>query len=495
MVTFSIRSISFIDKVLNVDELEWIYDVYLLKSNPLPFKGFDAHTTGPLAIYFLKISSILNSKINLVSIRIFGLTTCLIPTLLIILKNSEQKINFFASCVFTSLLLIYDKDFFSYNTEYLIIPLTTIMYFLSIKQKLNNYELAIYFLILFALPFIKFQALLFSLFFIFVFYLNTFFQKNYFALKVSILIFFIYSIAIFIGLFKLNIQSEFYNNYIYRNLFHANNFESKSIKFILIENLYKHINYFGPYYLIILLYTIPICKRIINNIKSENISKFRLITVIMNDNSRKTLIGFLFFFTSFVTILIPKTNNSHYFLLMFAPLTILISILLEKSILNLKILIVVIMFLNLNQITLINKLIYNYYSTGSIKHQIKYDFDEDLKINSQTNQLIKKIIPFKENVFFLGWYSSLTYFYSNKDNYYFTYNSGHTLHLTKVYNKKILETEQNNILKASKLNTNYIVDFENIITNQTMLRKHIKNNFYMFFKNKRITIYKRKNLN
>ena len=58
-ILFFTRIISFREFSLDPDELEYLHSIRRCMDNPLPFYGFDNHTTGPFAIYLLVLIKLL----------------------------------------------------------------------------------------------------------------------------------------------------------------------------------------------------------------------------------------------------------------------------------------------------------------------------------------------------------------------------------------------------------------------------------------------------
>ena len=91
------RSLFWQEVVLNIDELEWSYLLNRVKENPIPFKGFEGHTSGPISIYFLSIINLFTSYPTLKAIRIFQYIFIIIPTCIIVFKASNFKTRIFSS--------------------------------------------------------------------------------------------------------------------------------------------------------------------------------------------------------------------------------------------------------------------------------------------------------------------------------------------------------------------------------------------------------------
>ena len=135
------RSIFWEETVLNIDELEWSYLLNRVKENPIPFQGFDAHTTGPISIYFLSILNLFTNEPSLKAIRVFQYVGIIIPTCIIVYKAGTLKSRIFSStffflCLFSLSPILFtseyiNDDFLAYNTEYQLMLFISIIYILQ----------------------------------------------------------------------------------------------------------------------------------------------------------------------------------------------------------------------------------------------------------------------------------------------------------------------------------------------------------------------------
>ncbi|MFM1791824.1 MAG: hypothetical protein RLZZ252_178, partial [Bacteroidota bacterium] len=72
LLLFFVRLVSFNTNVLNHDELEWLYGIERTWQDARPFIGFEAHTSGPLSIYFLSVIKLFVSSPTTLHLRLFG---------------------------------------------------------------------------------------------------------------------------------------------------------------------------------------------------------------------------------------------------------------------------------------------------------------------------------------------------------------------------------------------------------------------------------------
>ena len=72
IILFVGRIISFRENSLDPDELEYMYAIRRCMENPSPFVGFDAHTSGPFAIYVLAFFKLMTGFSKLYQLRLIS---------------------------------------------------------------------------------------------------------------------------------------------------------------------------------------------------------------------------------------------------------------------------------------------------------------------------------------------------------------------------------------------------------------------------------------
>ena len=132
------RLISFRENSLEPDELEWLYDIRRCLVDPRPFVGFDSHTSGPFAIYILTLLKLVTSFSKLYQLRIISFIFFILPSLFLINKIAQKGTNQIAISVFAIMVSIINipnpgpiyEAIFSYNSEYQILVLTSILFWI-----------------------------------------------------------------------------------------------------------------------------------------------------------------------------------------------------------------------------------------------------------------------------------------------------------------------------------------------------------------------------
>ena len=445
IIVFLFRYESFQDFLLNIDEAEWLYCVKRCVSNSIPFLGFDSHTTGPLSIYLLTPLYFLNTELSVVGLRLYGLLFMLLFSFLVFnLLAKKQKMEY--ALVFTTFLLIRDKDFFAFNTEWMLIPFLFLLVFLSKMRFDSSKKLLLFLLALMnvLLPLIKFQSIL-IVFFITLFLIIQFYKKKdflslkwYLLFNSLIVIFSLIVIEFSIGL------KDFYYYYIQRNVAYASSFATKSIKVVVIEYFYLLFKYFSYHLFFIgflffgLLYT-----------KKNHF--FQLFKILRFD---------LFFtLVCLLTVFFPKNNFLHYYQFLFVPFTLLIVklLFLVDSGRFKNVLFLFSFFLIPFNIRSVDQL-YDKYIKGSSINELYYE-----RVNTDGIRSILNAIPTNRSVFVLGWHKALPLYYYLRNSNSFSNPSGHTTFLLDLReNKLIYKKEKKNVMGVINL-SDVVVDAQNVL--------------------------------
>ena len=467
---------SFQDFLLNIDEAEWLFCVKRCVSNSIPFLGFDSHTTGPLSIYLLTPLYFLNPELSVVGLRLYGLLFIVLFSFLVFnLLAKKQKIVY--ALVFTTFLLIQDKDFYAFNTEWILIPLIFLLVFLSQMQldSTNKRLLFILSLLNVILPLIKFQSIL-IVFFITLFVVIQFYKKKdflslkwYLLFNILMLIFSLIVIEFSTGL------KDFYYYYIQRNVAYASSFATKPIKIIVIEYFYLLIKHFS-YHLFF------ICFLFFSLLFSK---KYYFIHLI------KTLrFELLFTIVCLLTVFFPMNNFLHYYQFLFVPFTFLIVKLLllgDSNILK-NLLFLFAFFLIPLGIHSTEKL-YDKFVKGSSVNILYYERVDTGGIHS-----ILKSIPKQSSVFVFGWHKALPLYYYLRNSSFFTNPSGHTTFLLELNeNKLIYQNEKKNVLFVLS-HSNVVVDAENVLDQlrDKEINDALKESFLLIKKTAKYKVFIRK---
>lgn len=223
------RSITWNENFLNIDELEWLYLMRRVTINPLPFQGFTAHTSGPLAIYLLSITNLFEGIPPLIRLRLFQFFICILPTFIFIYKSTSLQGKIFSVFFFFLLIITSENgltlqskvdDFFAYNTEYQIMLFMALIYYLQVNTNPKNTQ--VFFVTFFSITlfFIKSQAVVFIPYFLFIYFIQILIYQSF------KLWFYLFSIGIVVSLFLviikfLGVWDDFIYEYLYHNFLYS----------------------------------------------------------------------------------------------------------------------------------------------------------------------------------------------------------------------------------------------------------------------------------
>ena len=445
VLIFMFRFDSFQDFLLNIDESEWIYCVKKCFDNPIPFSGFDSHTTGPFSIYLLTPIYFLSPLLSVVALRIYGLLFMVLFSFIVFnLFVKKQKLVY--AIVFTSFLLIRDKDFFAFNTEWILIPFLFLLVYLSQMQFNNSYKFN-FFLLAFLnvlLPLIKFQSILIVFFIALFVVIQIYNIKEFQALKWYLIFNFLFVLLCLLLIQITTGLSDFYYFYIERNIAYATSFATKPFKIIVIEYLYLFFKSFS-YHLFF------ICFLFFNLLFSKKTNLIDLFS--------KLRFELLFLLVCLLTVFFPKNNFLHYYQFLFVPFTFLIVKLLflmdSNTFINLLFLLS--FFLIPFGIRSSDRS-YNQFIKGDTINPLYYE-----RVNTDGIHTFNQFIPSKKSVFVFGWSKALPIYYFLRLSNDFTNPSGHTTFLLALKENKIIyQEEKKNILQVLNT-TNVVVDAENVL--------------------------------
>lgn len=207
------------------DENIWILLAEKLQRNSIPYKDFNGTTTGFLNIYALKVIDLVGLSYNYVSLRLFGLFCCIIPSLILFYYSVKKFYNQqVAHLAFFILIFYYSfvsltPPFIAYDSEHIVMLLTSSLLFLSV-QLLKNLKFSTVFfasIIIGILPYTKLQSAPFCIFFGFFFFLNLLKNKKLKWAIFFIALCFLPSLIIIYSFYRLNVLDDFYQSYIVTN--------------------------------------------------------------------------------------------------------------------------------------------------------------------------------------------------------------------------------------------------------------------------------------
>lgn len=507
------RSISWTNNYLNIDELSWVYLTNRIKFNALPFSGFTAQTTGPLAIYLLSVINLFSEIPTLIGLRIFQFFICVVPTYFLVYFSLPKSSSIIGVIFFFFLIispLSYNSlqgsnnDFLAYNTEYQIMLFMALVYFLQTSLKPTNFRILLIVFFCFCLFFLKSQSVLYTPYFLGLYTIQLYIYQRksllFFGLIIISFIILILSIFLIFGIFD-----DFLFEYIYKNFLYSNLESFKILRQLQqIKKVWFDILIF--YWIVLFLLLIPfiylVIKRKSNQFYSLNIFKSALL--------------FLF---SLGIIFISVFNFDHYKVLLFWPMTIFVAEIYDGlpklNFLSTKPMLI---FLTFGFLFTYRSVVIEVLKTIKNNNFEQYQsriglsgFEKTKFLNSRNNLglydiekgnsnlfITEKLMenPHQNKVYIFGWFQALEYYFNHIKEIRLISKSSQTQYLLDWY----LTSDFDNFFKEeSKLmdellkeKPDWIVDPEGVlnILKKERLYKFIRKNYVVAYQTKNIIIFK-----
>ena len=496
ILTF-VRSFTWNENMLNIDELDWIYLLHQIKQNPIPFLGFTAHTSGPLSIFILGIIHFFISIPTLASLRIFQLFFCIIPVFFFLRKSVKNDGKHF-SVIFLFLLHFLitgnNNDYLAYNNEYLIMLFCSIIYYLQLndKPKIGIIFLNAFFIV--CLFWIKSQAWFFVGYFTLIYSL----QLYVYAPKKMLFFWFsagsIFSVTLFL-LYVLGAWEAFKYEYVIKNIIYANPNEvtpfsiqfNRFIKFLINDLLF---------YWYLILATILL---ILLNLKNTKI-----------EIKRSLIKASLLLLITLLTLFVSKNNYPHYKVLLFFPLSLIFGelVLLIKPNLILSrvyfsFIVLLFSFINKEEIKeLLSIVRYNKIAEYKLNLGIPplmtvNDELKEIDLNERKNiiYLLNQKHISGDKIHVLGWFIGLGFYYELLKKYEPISRSATSQYLERRFNKyaKSIYTQEEKILIGEYISQKprFILDSENVLlmVKNQFLENFVTKNYHQILKSKHFTLW------
>jgi hypothetical protein len=318
LVVFSacVRALTWNNNFLNIDELEWIYLLHRIKTNPIPFEGFVAHTTGPLAIYLLSILNFFQESPTLSGLRQFQFFVCIVPTFYFLYRSVSSDGKWLSFLIFFLFIITNDShysltasvnDFFAYNTEYLLMVVIAAIYFIQRVKNPSSIRIISVVLLCFGLFFIKSQAIVFAGYFLCIYFIQLYLydiKRAYLLVIYSIF----FASLIIISLLGSGLWDSFLVEYLYKNFLYAQlnntNFLSQlvSVKQVFVESILFFWIIAGAL----------VCYLLWRIIKLNEIAFFTF----------DSLKAYLLLFISLFVVFVSTNNFNHYKVFLFFPMSL-----------------------------------------------------------------------------------------------------------------------------------------------------------------------------
>jgi hypothetical protein len=507
LLLFSVRLVSFNYNVLNHDELEWLYGIHRTQIDPRPFVGFEAHTSGPVSVYFLSLINLFVSEPQTIHLRFFCFFFLIVPTMALLFWGKRNYLNYAGLAFFTTLLSInfqqfewYFEDLFCYNTEFQILFFTALLYKLLVINPRRKTVLA-FSLMLVLFLFVKIQVVFFVLFFGLAMLIKLAFKRsfNLLFLYLGFVVFLFATILAY--LLVTNTLSESIYIYIEKNIMYQSNISGEQIDWFLVA---KRIisSFFHQFRYNSLALVASVITLIIVYFKRL----YQSDILVQFFTSRIFLTASLFM-VSLITILFSKNNFGHYFIVAFFPMAIFFSELYycickelsgqRKSLYSIGIFLCFLIGLNYNYLGKSLHLL-----TAKPLDRAKYQlgFPKGFQVDNQlTNWLKSHHIQSKNTILYLGWFNAQMVYYELGRSYYPVYRSANFFWYKLTYenkNREFFNHEEANLMEdLRKTPPFYIVDSEALLSKikNTEFTRYVDANYFVAQLAPGFKIYQRKN--
>ena len=387
----------------NPDEFEWLYCVKRCYSNPVPFIGFDSHTSGPFAVYYLFLIAKLSFGVSLYSIKLALFISQFTTLLLFQFLFKNWKIPTAAS-ILAVLFFLPTRDILAYNTEYVSLPVFTLLLILRNK---NQYAFITAILTI-LLIFIKIQYLP-------ILAVIAIAQIIKDSLK-QLIYFFVALLIVVLPLSLFNFQNFAYNFFI---------------KNYLYTKQHTTISYFTALKELFKFATIPALGILLPIL----LLKFKFKSSIQ---FKPPIFAVCLFASAIAAIVLPKNNFFHYYILSFVPLIFLLleSVHTNSSITQKFAYSSTLLFALVGSIFVIKssnvpkwfpnvKLEKNTPIQQQLKHWEQNTAKTDKPIPYDFFLSIQEYIKPNQTILISGWLESQTYYYPLSDRMDFPYRSNH----------------------------------------------------------------------
>jgi hypothetical protein len=497
---FLTRIIAFRENSLEPDEFEYLYAARKCLETPLPFSGFQTHTTGPFAIYILAFLKLITSFSKIYQLRLLSFFVFILPSFFIVYSLTKKQAGYIGVVVFSVIVSCKNFPFFgpfydgifSYNTEHPLLVVTAILSYIMLNKKTLT-GVIIFSLLLFCLPLIKFQAIPLTLFFAFYFWILLLTNKQYHLLKISLLTFFS-TLILWVAFLVFNgIYDEFYLVYVAENLNYISNnaFGQESVNPL---NFLHRINTYYKFVILIILWGLFFSYQYVRKI---GISFSSLVN---------HPIGFSgsFFIVSAITIILGKNDYGHYYVFLFLPTSLVASHiymgLLELNYINKAFkplfIILLLSFFNFDYLFKSINLATNIVLHKPTEH-LRFGKPLQIVVDTKIVSWLKEHKEPNAALFSIGWDQSQVLYYLLQDDYkimcrqthFFFYKYGFEMN-----DKTMFDGEEKMLMEdLNKFPPLFIVDTWNIIkpSRKTLLQKYVDKNYTLVLNDPNYKIFKK----
>ena len=507
LLLFSVRLVSFNYNVLNHDELEWLYGIHRTQIDPRPFVGFEAHTSGPVSVYFLSLINLFVSEPQTIHLRFFCFFFLLVPTMALLFWGKRNYLNFAGLAFFTTLLSInfqqfewYFEDLFCYNTEFQILFFTALLYNLLVFNPSRITVLA-FSLILILFLFVKIQVVFLVLFFGLTMLVKLALMRAYNLLFLYVGFVLFLLATIFTYLSVTNTLSEAIYIYVEKNIMYQSNISGEQIDWFLVAKriISSFFHQFRYNSLALVASTLTLLFIFVKRLKLSKISSYFFTS--------RLFLSACLFFVSLFTILFSKNNFGHYFIVAFFPMAIFFSELYYciskelsskwKSFYSIGIFMCFLVGFNYNYL---GKSIHLLIAKPIERPKYKLGYPKGYQLDNHLAEWLNSHhINSKNTILYLGWFNAQMVYYELGRSYDPVYRSANFFWYRLTYENKNWEFfnhEEANLMEdLRKTPPFYIVDSEALLSKikNTEFTQYVDANYFVAQNAPGFKIYQRKN--
>ena len=481
-IYFAFRLSVLNESIYNPDELEWIYCVTNAKFNWSIGSGFDSTSTGPISIWILLLYFKLVGNVSVFNLHLFILIIQFVLINFIYFSLPKPQNGIFILVVLC-FLSYGNLDFVAYNTEWILFLFFPFIFKILKNKSINIATILIESMVIFLITLIKFQYLPLS-FLLFLFQITKSLNLSHFT---KVLSSYILCVILFCLFFSQSNLYLFFENYVYNNINYTKYFSNTTLLHTILIFINSFISIFNP---LIYLGVLIIIHYSLNKTDFRFLKVFQIIKKYFKYLSVLLVLS--------ISIILPRTNFSHYFIILIYPVTFLIVNLLNKfkNYIQLYVgLICVIFFYNIYHQRIILKkawgytdIISNYDYSNNHMNFIKLNFHDSIIVNDLDQYLVdySSKNSNKKTIFIYGWFESLLLYYRYNNMYNPVFKCANSIFLnskneliSKGYNNSIMQDFQNKefpdliVMKRDQffnentyvnkiLKEKYIQDFSNI---------------------------------
>ena len=246
--------------IWNTDEAEWVSLARTLPNCDVPYRCYDAHSTGYFSIFILKSFHYLGIPYTYSSMRVFGLFFFFLPSITLFYFTIKHIYNYQVVTLGITLLLHYYLfgahcyDLFAYNSEYIVMLFISITYYCYIRYTRDKkfIGLVIAAICIGIMPLSKLQSLPLAFGFTVLFFIYFFKNKRFRDLFIFCAVGIVPLGITLLVFWRLGVVWEFWQMYIVANRYLVNHYSNTNLFGRVKVFIYLQ-RWLTPYYVLMFL--------------------------------------------------------------------------------------------------------------------------------------------------------------------------------------------------------------------------------------------------